>query len=188
MNINKLVMKLYFLSTLILLSSISVVAQSINWVTMNEALELQKNAPKKIMIDMYTSWCGPCKMLDKNTFTNKDLISFVNTHYYAVKFNAEGNETVNYKDQKFANPNYNPAKAKRRNSSHQFSQYLGIRAYPTIVFLGLEAELIAPIPGYQTAQKLEIYLQLFKDDSYKKMNSQEAFNAYYKSFEPSFAQ
>ena len=74
MNINKLVMKLYFLSTLILLSSISVVAQSINWVTMNEALELQKNAPKKIMIDMYTSWCGPCKMLDKNTFTNKDLI------------------------------------------------------------------------------------------------------------------
>ena len=82
MNINKLVMKLYFLSTLILLSSISVVAQSINWVTMNEALELQKNAPKKIMIDMYTSWCGPCKMLDKNTFTNKDLISFVNSHYY----------------------------------------------------------------------------------------------------------
>jgi len=56
------------------------------------------------------------------------------------------------------------------------------------VFLGLEAELIAPIPGYQTAQKLEIYLQLFKDESYKKMNSQEAFNAYYKSFEPSFAQ
>ncbi|MGY8925300.1 MAG: thioredoxin family protein, partial [Flavobacteriales bacterium] len=75
-----------------------------------------------------------------------------------------------------------------RNSSHQFSQYLGIRAYPTIVFLGLEAELIAPIPGYQTAQKLEIYLQLFKDESYKKMNSQEAFNNYYKSFEPSFAQ
>ena len=104
MNINKLVMKLYFLSTLILLSSISVVAQSINWVTMNEALELQKNAPKKIMIDMYTSWCGPCKMLDKNTFTNNDLISFVNSHYYAVKFNAEGNETVNYKEQRFSNP------------------------------------------------------------------------------------
>ena len=30
------------------------------------------------MIDIYTTWCGPCKMLDKNTFTNKDLITFVN--------------------------------------------------------------------------------------------------------------
>jgi thioredoxin-related protein len=182
----KLVMKLYFFLILILLSSTSIDAQSINWVSMNEAFELQKKVPKKIIIDMYTSWCGPCKMLDKNTFTNKDLIAFVNSHYYAVKFNAEGNELVNYKKQLFTNPNYDPAKAKRRNSPHQFSQYLGVRAYPTIVFLGLESELIAPIPGYQTAQKLELYLQLFKDETYKEMNSQEAFNIYYKSFKPTF--
>jgi len=179
-------MKLHFLFILILLNSLSVSAQSINWVTMDEALTLQKKAPKKIMIDMYTSWCGPCKMLDKNTFTNKDLISFVNTYYYAVKFNAEGNETVNYKEQVFANPNYDPAKAKRRNSQHQMTQFLGVSAYPTIVFLGLEAELIAPIPGYQTAQKLELYLRLFKDETYKKVNTHEAFNAYYKSFTPTF--
>ena len=57
-------MKFYILTVLILLSSLSVVAQSINWVTMDRALELQKNAPKNIMIDFYTTWCGPCKMLD----------------------------------------------------------------------------------------------------------------------------
>ena len=180
-------MKLSVLVTLILLSSISLGAQTINWVSMDEALILQEKAPKSIMIDMYTAWCGPCKLLDKNTFTNKDLIAFVNTHYYAVKFNAEGNDTVHYKEQVFGNPNYDPKKAKRRNSSHQFSQYLGVRAYPTIVFLGENGEVIAPIPGYQTAPKLELYLQLFKDESYKKMNNQEAFNAYYQSFKPSFA-
>jgi len=153
---------------------------------MDKALELQKNTPKNIMIDIYTTWCGPCKMLDKNTFTNKDLITFVNANYYAVKFNAEGNESVNYKNRLFENPNYDPAKAKRRNSAHQFSQYLGVRAYPTIVFLDDNAELIAPIPGYQTGQKIEIYLQLFKDQTYKDINSQEAFNTYYKSFKPTF--
>ena len=115
------------------------------------------------------------------------MIAFVNTHYYAVKFNAEGNDTVHYKEQVFGNPNYDPKKAKRRNSSHQFSQYLGVRAYPTIVFLGENGEVIAPIPGYQTAPKLELYLQLFKDESYKEVNTQEAFNAYYQSFKPSFA-
>ena len=179
-------MKFYILTVLILLSSLSVVAQSINWVTMDRALELQKNAPKNIMIDVYTTWCGPCKMLDKNTFTNKDLIAFVNANYYAVKFNAEGNELVNYKNQLFKNLNYDPAKAKRRNSAHQFSQYLGVRAYPTIVFLDYNAELIAPIPGYQTVQKIEIYLQLFKDQTYKDVNSQEAFNTYYQNFKPTF--
>jgi thioredoxin-related protein len=153
---------------------------------MDKALELQKNTPKNIMIDIYTTWCGPCKMLDKNTFTNKDLITFVNANYYAVKFNAEGNESVNYKNRLFENPNYDPAKAKRRNSAHQFSQYLGVRAYQTIVFLDDNAELIAPIPGYQTVQKIEIYLQLFKDQTYKDINSQEAFNTYYKSFKPTF--
>ena len=179
-------MKFYILPALILFSSLNLVSQSINWVTMDKALELQKNTPKNIMIDIYTTWCGPCKMLDKNTFTNKDLITFVNANYYAVKFNAEGNESVNYKNRLFENPNYDPAKAKRRNSAHQFSQYLGVRAYPTIVFLDDNAELIAPIPGYQTVQKIEIYLQLFKDQTYKDINSQEAFNTYYKSFKPTF--
>ena len=179
-------MKFYILPVLILFSSLNLVSQSINWVTMDKALELQKNTPKNIMIDIYTTWCGPCKMLDKNTFTNKDLITFVNANYYAVKFNAEGNESVNYKNRLFENPNYDPAKAKRRNSAHQFSQYLGVRAYPTIVFLDDNAELIAPIPGYQTVQKIEIYLQLFKDQTYKDVNSQEAFNAYYESFKPTF--
>ena len=45
-------------------------AQKINWVSFNEALELQKETPKKIIMDVYTNWCGPCKMLDRNTFQN----------------------------------------------------------------------------------------------------------------------
>ena len=44
-------------------------------------------------MDMYTVWCGPCKMLDKNTFHNKDVADYINKYYYAVKFNAEGRMT-----------------------------------------------------------------------------------------------
>ena len=71
-------MKTYILAVVLLLGTTSLFAQSINWVSMDEALALQQKAPKKILIDMYTSWCGPCKMLDRNTFTNKDLIAYVN--------------------------------------------------------------------------------------------------------------
>ena len=50
-------------------------AQKINWMSMDEALAAQKTTPKKIFMDVYTTWCGPCKMLDKNTFSNKGVIN-----------------------------------------------------------------------------------------------------------------
>ncbi len=164
----------------------SVAAQEINWVTLEQALELQKKTPKKIMVDMYTVWCGPCKMLDRNTFQNKDVAEYVNKNYYAVKFNAEGNEEVTFKGQKYTNPGYDPAKAKRRNSSHQLARLFQINAYPTIVYLDEKGELIAPIKGYQSPGQIELYLKMFASDDYKKLNTQEAFNEYYLAFKSSF--
>ena len=64
-------------------------AQEVNWLTLNEAFEAQKIQPKKILIDVYTVWCGPCKLLDKNTFGHPGVAEFINDHFYPVKFNAE---------------------------------------------------------------------------------------------------
>ena len=165
------------------LTTLSLKAQEkINWISLEKAVELQKKTPKKILIDMYTVWCGPCKMLDKNTFGNNSVANYINAHYYAVKFNAEGNEVATLKGKLYENPNYNPKKAKRRNSAHQLAKALGVRAFPTIVFLNENADLVAPIKGYQTPRQLEVYLKLFKGDEYKKINSKEDFTKYSNSF------
>jgi len=169
-------------------ATVTISAQQINWVTLEEAVALQKKNPKKIMMDMYTSWCGPCKMLDRNTFSNKDVANYVNKHYYAVKFNAEGNEVIKFKDKTFENPNYDPAKAKRRNSGHQLARYFSIRSYPTIVFLDEKSEFIAPIIGYKKPQQLELYLKMFKTDKHTTLDTQAKFNEYYKEFKPKFSQ
>lgn len=179
--------KLVILSLLLIGFSVkNIVAQEINWVTIEQALELQKNEPKKIIMDVYTNWCGPCKMLDKYTFHNPDVVDYINSNYYAVKFNAEGDSNVSYKDMSFSNPNFDPAKTKRRNSPHEFTRYLRVTAYPTMVFFDEEANFIAPISGYLKPQQLELYLKLFKSDKYKEMTSQEQFNEYYKSFKGTF--
>ena len=109
------------LTVLIFILSYNGIAQEINWISLDKALELQKTTPKKIFIDAYTVWCGPCKMLDRNTFKNKDVVDYINKNYYAVKFNAQGDEEVTYKGKTYTNPGYNPAKAKTRNSNHQLS-------------------------------------------------------------------
>lgn len=164
----------------------TVAAQEINWVTLEEAIELQKKKPKKIMIDVYTKWCGPCKMLDKNTFSNKDVANYVNENFYAVKFNAEGNEVVNYKGKEYSNPSYDPAKANRRNGVHKLTREFGVNAYPTIVYLDEKLEIISPIKGYQTPVQIELYLKMFASDDYKELTTQEAFNEYYLAFKGEF--
>ena len=108
-----------------------------------EALEAQKTVPKKIFMDVYANWCGPCKLLDKHTFSNKDLIAYVNENFYAVKFNGEGIEEIYFYDRVFNNPKYDP-KRKGKNSSHEFTKFLGISAYPTMVKEGDYASFSNP--------------------------------------------
>ena len=169
----------------ITLFSLSISAQGINWMSFEEAVEAQKVTPKKIFVDAYTVWCGPCKLLDKNTFSNPDLIAYMNENYYSVKFNAEGNETVNFKGKTYTNPGFNP-NSNGRNSAHELSGFFGIRAYPTLLFLDEEANFITPLTGYRTPTQLELYLKMFRNDDYKNLKTQEEFNAYSANFKYEF--
>ena len=84
--------QLSFFIVFLLLGSNIIQAQNIEWMTLAQAIEAQKIEPKKIFMDVYTNWCGPCKLLDKNTFQNPDVSRYISEHFYAVKFNAEGQE------------------------------------------------------------------------------------------------
>lgn len=180
--------KLVLIVAAVLISSATAIAQSqeINWMSFEEALAAQKKDPKKIMMDVYTNWCGPCKMLDKNTFHNKDVVNYVNQHFYAVKFNAEGNDTVAFNGKTYANPGFKEELKNRRNSVHELTRALGVRAYPTIVYFDEEGKTIQPIKGYMKPQQIELYLKLFQSDDYKSITTQEEFNDYYLAFKPEF--
>ncbi len=177
-------MKKYLLFVFLLAMGASQ-AQGIKWMTMNEALEAQKKEPKKIFMDVYTTWCGPCKLLDKNTFSDKSVIEYLNKNYYAVKFNAEGTETVNYKDFTYTNPNYQPER-KGRNSQHLFAHALKVNAYPSVVFFRENGDLIQAVPGYRTPQQLEIFLKMIHSDDYLKITTAEAWEEYQKNFKHTF--
>jgi len=161
-------------------------AQKINWMSMNDALVAQQKEPKLIFIDMYTNWCGPCKMMDRDTFSNADVANYINENYYAVKFNAEGQEPVTFNGNEFSNPNFDPAKAMRRNSVHQFTRHVGVRAYPTVVFINENSEVLTAVKSYRRPQQLELYLRLFAEGDYKNLKTQEAFNEYTLNFKPTF--
>jgi thioredoxin-related protein len=176
----------HILLVLALVFTLTISAQEINWVTLEQAVELQKKNPKKIIMDVYTSWCGPCKMLDRNTFQNKDVAAYINKNYYAVKFDAEGKDEVTFQGKTYKNPGYKPENANRRNAQHELAGAFGVRSYPTMLFLDEKNNLITPIIGYKTPQQLELYLKMFKNNDHTSMTSQEEFNTYFESFKYEF--
>lgn len=131
----------------------TVQAQEIKWMSLDEALAAQKKKPKPIFMDVYTDWCGPCKMLDKNTFQTKEVSEYISKNYYAVKFNAEGNSEVTYKGKKYTNPQYD-ATRKGRNGVHDFTMFLKVQGYPSMYILDSKGEVKSPIVGYHTPEQL----------------------------------
>ena len=182
------IMKKIVIAFVLVFAANLISAQDINWISLEEAVELQKKTPKKIIIDMYTVWCGPCKLMDRITFQNKDVVDYVNKHYYAVKFNAEGNDEVVFNGRVFSNPNYDPARAKKRNGAHELSRYFQIQAFPTVVFLDEDLKMLVPLRGVKRPQEIELYLKMFAKNDHKNIKSQDAFTEYYKSFKPEFIQ
>ncbi len=146
-------MKKLLLLLLIVAGSVSSNAQQIKWMTVDEALAAQKKVPKPIFMDVYTDWCGPCKMLDRNTFSNQDFIKYISDNYYAVKFNAEGNSTVTFNGKTFSNPGYD-ASRRGRNAMHQFTAFLQVKGYPSMYLLDTKGNIKEPIVGYYTAEQL----------------------------------
>lgn len=151
----------------------------VNWVDFETAVKLSKEDGKPLFIDMYTDWCGWCKKLDKNTFSQSQISAYLNENFHPVKFDAESTDTVMWKDSAYTNiykgkldENGNPYRAK----SHSLAQILmnGRMAYPTVVFYVPEKDMIAPIPGYKTPEQLQDFLLYFGEKIYN-LNLFEAY-------------
>ena len=154
--------------------------EDIKWVSVNDLPALQAKQPRKFFIDVYTSWCGPCKMMMNNTFKDPAVIKYVNENFYAVKFNAEGNDVIKFKGYDFTNPGYDPARASSRNSTHDFTMAIAPVqtrvAYPTLVYFDENSTILAPIQGYFQPTQLLPVLTYFKENKHKEIDLNSYLN------------
>ncbi len=135
----------------------------VKWYTIEEAQELMKTEKRKVYIDVFTDWCGWCKVMDKKTFTDPEVANLLNTKFYAVKLDGEGKEDIVFKDQTFK------FVAQGRNGYHELAAALlqGKLSYPTSIFLDEDLNLLSPLPGYYPPEKLYPILKYIGEDIYK---------------------
>lgn len=113
------------------LSSVRLYAQEINFISggYQTAREQAKEGAKLIFVDAYTTWCGPCKWMAKNVFTNPEVAAFYNGNFICLKLDMEKGEGL------------------------EFAQKFDINSYPTFVFIDAEGNRVHQTCGKKDASE-----------------------------------
>src|SRR5438270_7733634 len=81
------------------------------------------NENKAIFLDAFTSWCGPCKKLAREVFTDDEVADYFNAHFINASFDMEKGEGV------------------------RLVKLYGIKAYPSLVFIDADGKMISKREG-----------------------------------------
>lgn len=151
-------MKRFLLIALIGLLTAPAMAQiEFQHVTLDEAKKLAKEANKPIFVDVHAVWCGPCKQMAANAFTDKGLGDYYNAHFINVKIDGE----------------------KEAEGGPKTMREYGISAYPTLLYINPDGSLNQKVVGGQDTRQLWKHAKKVIDPSGKALL--EARTTYYKS-------
>ena len=136
--------------------------EEIGWMSLAEAERQALQQPKPLLIDVYTDWCGWCKQMDKTTYDDPLVISFVNRYFYPVKLNAESADTVYFRNKVYA-----PVVQGNKLLNSLAVELLGGKlSYPTTVFLYDSERVNLVVPGYIDIPKMQGFMIYFAENVY----------------------
>ena len=134
------------------------ISSALQWYSVSDLDELQKKAPKKVIVDIYTDWCKWCKVMDEKTFTDAELISYLNSNYYMVKLNAETKSDISFKGTA-----YGYVQSGRRGY-HSLAKELSKDklSYPSFAILDKNLNVVDVTRGFKAADQFKTYLEALK--------------------------
>ena len=132
------------------------------WNSFDAGLELAKINHKKILVDVYTDWCGWCKRMDEEVYSDPRVKEYLEKNFVLIKMNAEAKGTIHYKGKIYSPP--------------QLASAFGVTGYPATLFLKDDSDAITLLPGYMEAPMFLHVLSFVAENQYGK----KQFNQYLK--------
>ncbi len=136
--------------------------KEIEWLSIAEVEQRMKTEPRKVYVDIYTDWCGWCKVMEKKTFTHPKLIEYLNNNYYCIRFNAEAKDTIVFNGKKYGFY----AGSKTNELAVEWMQHK--LSYPSSIFMEENFKNPQPVPGYLEVPSIEMILKYFGGNHHKK--------------------
>jgi thioredoxin-related protein len=138
-------------------------SRDLQWTDYTDGVRKASAENKKVLIDVYTDWCGWCKKMEKDTYSDENIKSYLTQNYILVRLNAESNvkETV----------------GQETMTQAEIAKAYRVDGYPTTIFLSADGQPITSVPGYLKADEFMQVLKFIGGDYYKKMEFQDYLNS-----------
>jgi len=146
------------------------------WMSLAQAESSAQKQKRPILIDLYTDWCGWCKVMDKKTYANMNVANYVHEKFYPVKINAESRDNISFNGKTFQfNAQY---------KANEFAIYLtqGRLEFPTTIIIPADGSSPQAIPGYLEPKEFELIVKYFGEGEYGKT----PFEKYRQNFKASW--
>lgn len=127
-----------------------------------DALKKAAAENKRVVVDVYTDWCGWCKKMDAEAYSNSEVKKLLEDNFILVKLNAEGKNKLTYNGKQY--------------TEEELSYYFEVFSFPTTIFLEPDGKLITfsydsypmkNVPGYIKTDEFKKLLIYFRDGKYK---------------------
>lgn len=118
-----------------------------------KVLKMAKAQNKPIFVDAYTTWCGPCKIMDKNVFTDKNAANFFNENFINIKMDMEKGE------------------------GNQLKLDWDVKAFPTFLYFNPNGEIVHRVVGAYEVDQFLNYSKLALDENTTAANLQKRYDA-----------
>jgi len=125
---------------------------SLKWMSFTEGLAQAKKTNKKVLVEVYTDWCGWCKKMDKETYANAGVAEYLSKYFVVVKLDAESSNKLMYNGEAY--------------TEQELADAFGITGYPSIIFLKVNGDPITTYPGYADAVKFKKVISFIAEDHY----------------------
>jgi thioredoxin-related protein len=156
----------FFCSCFLILSYLKAQTEKdglVNWLSIKEAQQKNKEVQKPFIIDIYTDWCGWCKHMMKTTYSNAGIANYINSNFYPVKFDAETKDTIEYNGKI-----YKPT-SKEPKTPHELAiKFLGTSlSYPSTMFVTNNFEYNLLSQGFIEDKKIEPLLIFMVENAWR---------------------
>ena len=135
----------------------------VTWLAFDAAAAKAKTENKHMIVDVYTTWCGWCKVMDRQTYGNADVADYLNQNFVLAKVNGESTAELHYKGEVM--------------SERAFARKVGVTGFPTTYFLKPDADIIGGAPGYIAPDNFMIYAKYVSTKWYEKGSPQDYVKA-----------
>ncbi len=133
--------------------------KKLDWLAFDAAAERAVKENKHVIVDIYTTWCGWCRVMDRETYGNAEVADYLEKNFVLAKINGESSSKIHWKG--------------RELTERDFARGVGVTGFPSTYFLKPDLEVLGGVPGFIRPTDFMLYAKYVSTRWYEKGKIQD---------------